>query len=224
MLGDYTPYPTLLTYNNFISSEHINKPNFTTMVAALAQPVENLMTQLQNITFDLDTSTGDALDKIGAFVGFGRNVPVNASTLFFQWDTYNQGWDQGIWYDPTYASSQSLTLDDNSYRACLYMKIICNYSNCTTYSIRKILKQLPNCPVVFNIVDRQNMTCDVYLYTSSVNNLVMSVISQGGLLPIPMGVAVNYYYIQAGTAPMFTLDSPTAGLDTGAFPNVTLGQ
>lgn len=70
------------TYTKLITSEHNQRPNFMAMIAATVQPsvdTQNLLAGFAQL-FDLDSATGDQLDKLGEWIGVSRNLIITIPT------------------------------------------------------------------------------------------------------------------------------------------------
>jgi hypothetical protein len=114
-------------YTSLITSEHSGKPNFSAMVAAVAQCFADQINVMQSIpaAFDLDTAVGVQLDAVGLWAGITRQLklPLN---VYFSLDTANLGFDQGSWQGPFDPSAGLVSLDDATFRTLIRAKIAAN--------------------------------------------------------------------------------------------------
>ena len=210
-------------YTSLITSEHVSKPRFSAMVAAVAQCFADQINVMQSIpaAFDLDTAVGVQLDAIGLWAGLTRQVktPLN---VYFSLDAANLGFDQGNWQGPFDPATGLTSLDDATFRTLIRAKIAANswdgtvpgaaaaYANLFTGSGRNIFIQ-----------DNQDMTMTVGVYGAIPSALLRALISGGYLHLKPEGVRVNYYFVASvNNTPLFGFDVNNqwiGGLDIGSW-------
>lgn len=214
---------TTQDYLNLITSEYQDQPNYMAMIAATVSPmvrVQALMQSMQALggIFDLSTPPiGDQLGIIGQWVGASRDLEIPVSGVFFTWDgSAAQGWDSGIWQDPT--NDQVLTvLPDDVYLTLILAKIAANRWDGTTegaYDIWAVL--FPT--MVLLIQDNENMSFVIAIQGTVLNTLTIALLTNGVLPLRPEGVEITEYIIGVGTEPLFAWDienSNLAGWDTG---------
>jgi hypothetical protein len=204
----------VLDYQNLITSEYTNQPNFMAMVGvgvSAGVQVQALMTAMIAL-FDLDTPpVGDQLDIIGQIVGVSRNLEVPITGVLFSWDaTAAIGWDSGVWPNPLNPDSIT-TLDDASYLLLIRARIAANQWDGTTegaYSILKILFPDLN----FVIQDYQNMTYSLGVEGMPLDALTIALITQGYLPLRPEGVEIVSYFLPVDSNPLFAWDSSSESL------------
>ena len=124
---DQAPFGTA-DYAGKITSEHRGKPRFSATVEANVSPLADAQALLASIpeAYDLDTAVGSQLDVVGEWVGISRKIQVPLVSVWFSWDIPGLGWEEGIWkgqYDPTYGIA---SLDDDTYRDLIRLKIKVN--------------------------------------------------------------------------------------------------
>jgi len=119
----------LSEYTALITSEHNQRPKFMAVVAALAQPMVDLMGVLESMPpkFDLDEAVGAQLDDVGRWVGISRIIRTPLSDVYFSLDISGLGFDQGIWKGPFDPDTGLTTLDDDTYRLVIRAKIGANH-------------------------------------------------------------------------------------------------
>ena len=178
-------------YLNLITSEHREKPKFLAFLTLLLTPIINLQILNHEMMsmLNLDTSTGDQLDKIGEILGLPRQVD----------------------FQPTDDSSP--ILNDDYYRLILKAKVAKNQWDGTKKGLYDLWVNLfPENPVL--IVDRQNMTATVAV-VGLVDQLSRDLISHGYIVPKPVGVRYEYGFT---TKPIYSQDLDTdwlKGFDEG---------
>lgn len=209
-------------YTNLITSEHFDKPKFVSMVAAVAgcwADTNNLLRQIA-ASFDLDTAVGDQLDAIGLWVGLKRQVEIPITGVYFSFDTAGVGLDQGTWkgpYDPTEGIT---SLDDQTFRAAIRIKIGINTWDGTLPGYEGILNsalQAMGSPGSFIfVIDNQDMTMSLYFWGLGIPAILKTLLTNGYLDFRPEGVQVTAY-----TATIyygFDLNtSSVKGFDQGAW-------
>lgn len=87
--------------------------------------------------YDIDNSQGAQLDIIGEIVGIKRPRDTSSiadfedDSIYFKWDTADQGWDDGVWVPLV----EGEALDDVRYRILLKAKVFANYAKSTLEDI-----------------------------------------------------------------------------------------
>jgi hypothetical protein len=204
---------TVQDYQNLITSEHDDKPDFLAHIAATVSPMVQVQAVLASMIplFDLDTPpVGDQLDIIGQWVGATRNIDIPITGIFFTWDgTDAQGWSYGIWQSSSNDTAVT-TLPDDVYLTLILATIAANSWDGTTegaYAIFDIL--FPN--ITLLIQDYQDMSYDI-LVIGTLDSLSQALLVQGYLALKPEGVRINNYYIQAVPGPFFAWNVENANL------------
>ncbi|SCB10344.1 Protein of unknown function [Cupriavidus alkaliphilus] len=134
----------LTDYTGLVTSEHSQRPKFMSVVAALAQPMVDLMNLLGGMPdkFDLDQAVGAQLDDVGRWVGISRRVSTPLTGVYFSFDTPGVGFDQGSWKGPFDSDTGLTLLDDDTYRLVLRAKIGANHWDGTLESTAGILNSI----------------------------------------------------------------------------------
>ena len=198
---------SLAPYLSLVPAANSSKPNFIAALSALLQGHADIAALEQAIPglFDLDVAVGQQLDYVGQWIGITRYLQVPISPVYFSLDTVGLGLDQGTWqgkFDPT---TQISALADDAYRTLLRAKIAANHWNGTIPSAEALWDALfyPNYSI--GIVDHQNMTMDLILYSNTgVADAVTSALFLGGYLDIrPAGVAITNRYILGTQYPVY---------------------
>jgi RNAse (barnase) inhibitor barstar len=210
-------------YTGLLTSEHVSKPKFAAMVAAVAQCFADQINVMQSIpaAFDLDTAVGVQLDAVGLWAGITRQLklPLN---VYFSLDTVNLGFDQGSWQGPFDPSSGLVSLDDATFRTLIRAKIAANSWDGTVPGAAAAYANLfaGSGSNIF-IQDNQDMTMTVGV-SGAIPSAVLRALISGGYLHLkPEGVRVNYYYVSSvNNTPLFGFDVQNqyvSGLDTGSW-------
>jgi len=211
-------------YTNLITSEHSNKPNFTSMVSATCQPFADMIAlyQVMNGLYDVDVAVGSQLDVVGQWVGVSRQLEEPITGVYFAFDTPGLGFDQGVWQGPTDPTSGLVNLPDDHYRLVVYAKILNNQwdgSLPQAYEIAEILFT----PLGFTVFiqDPANLTMQMGLIGQTTPDaLMLALFTQGDLNLRPAGVLITDYFYQLVPGPLFAFDLNTpnfAGFDSGSW-------
>ncbi|USE78825.1 DUF2612 domain-containing protein [Cupriavidus gilardii] len=212
----------LTDYTGLITSKHNQRPKFMAVVAALAQPMVDLMSVLGSMPakFDLDVAVGVQLDDVGRWVGISRIVRTPLNDVYFSLDIDGLGFDQGIWKGPFDPDTGLTTLDDDTYRVVIRAKIGANHWDGTMESTVAILNSIFSEDTHVFIQDNQNMTMTVGV-SGAPPSAVFLALLKGGYIPLkPEGVRVDLVIVSSEQGPLFGFDVQNqliAGFDTGAW-------
>lgn len=163
-----------ITYLNFITSEHRDKPNYIAWVTDILSKIDvpDLIS-----AFDIDTAVGAQLDILGLILGRKR-------LLNFQ---------------PGDGSSP--LLDDESYRLVLKSKILMNQWNGTIEQLYSYWSAIfPN--LQMTVADQQDMSYEINIVGIS-TVLEQELIRNGYIVPKPFGVNVNYIFADIIDSPIY---------------------
>jgi hypothetical protein len=217
------PFPThaLLDYVDLITSEHNQKPKYTTTVGLSIEPViddQQLVASLLGL-FDLDYSVGQQEDFTGQWIGKSRWIELPA--IYFSWDVEGAGWNQANWKGPMDAPDKIERLDDYHYRLLLYATVIANHwdgSIPKAYEAWDTLFAYAGLKVI--IQDYGNMTM-LYglLSTGILDNVLLNLFLTGQMDLRPEGVELRAYALQPEPGePFFAWDASSEsvlGWDSG---------
>lgn len=109
-----------------------NTEEFALVMTDQAEEAIQVCNDIAN-QYNIDTSEGVQLDVIGDIVGIKRPKDQASiedfedDSIYFKFDTPDQGWDQGLWTPLTPGQA----LDDARYRILLKAKIFANYAKST---------------------------------------------------------------------------------------------
>ncbi len=218
MSGDVTPYLNLIT------SQHADKPKFTAMVAAVAQPFADLTALYSSFSalYDIDQASGKQLDVLGQWLGASRTISAPITVPYFAFDMPGYGFDQGAWDLSPSSSTTKFTLADLYYRLLLKVRVLNDMWDASipmAYSLAEAL--FASFGYVFAIEDNGNLTMNMVLIGTSTPNAMIEALMKSGAIDVrPIGVQIaNYLFIDSG-GPIFALDLSSAafgGLDVGSW-------
>ncbi len=203
-------------YQNLVTSEHQDKPDFMAMIAAdvaVMVQVQALLASFSTI-FDLDLPpVGNQLDIIGQWVGVSRDVAVPIMGVYFTWDGVDSyvGWDFGVWQDPN-QSSAITSLPDDAYLTLIKAKIAANHWDGTTEGAYAIFALLfPSLNIL--IQDDQNMSYRIAFQGILIDSLTLALVVGGDIVLRPEGVLISEYIVPVDTGTLFAWDVQNAYLD-----------
>lgn len=212
------------TYLNRVPAQHREKPKFrATLEASLSPFVQlgNLMESVPSL-YDVDTAIGSQLDVVGEWVGITRVINSTIEGVYFSLDdTADVGFDSGVWRGPYDPISGIVSLDDDTYRTLIKLKILANMWDGTSENAYSSWQSVFNGEQGIIIEDHQDMTI-----TIGITGLDMTAAQKGlfskQISPFkPAGVRISTYFVPSETdAPFFALDTEgpnLAGFDEGAW-------
>lgn len=171
---------TVKQYTDLITSEHAAKPKFNAYNEAFLDMLLDTAGALYDCMdmYDIETATGDQLDKIGEVVGVSRKLPQTDYNL-------------------------PAVLDNETYRLLIKSKILQNRWDGTMGGWVIIMEQLfPS--NAYDIVDNFDMSVDVLIIDPDFDETLVSLLSLGYILPKPSGVRINYAVVDK---PIFGWDT-----------------
>jgi len=214
---------TVESYLNLITSEHRQKPKFTSMVASGCGAAIHIQTVMASMIplFDVDTAAGDQLDIIGQWVGISRDIPIPipGSDVYFSWDsTAEKGWDLGVWQDEN-QPTEVTSLPDDVYRTFVKAKIAANRWDGSLQNMYAVWDSVFTDITIF-VQDNQDMSYNIGFMGRPVDSLTLALIVQGYLPLKPEGIRVNIIYSPVDDNKLFAWDIETdvlAGWDDGSW-------
>lgn len=212
------------TYLNRVPEQHREKPKFrATLEASLSPFVQlgNLMESVPSL-YDVDSAIGSQLDVVGEWVGITRVINSAIEGIYFSLDdTADVGFDSGVWRGPYDPISGIVSLDDDTYRTLIRLKILANMWDGTVEKAYSSWKSVFNGEQGIVIEDHQDMSI-----TIGITGLDMTPAQKGlfskQISPFkPAGVRISTYFVPSEeNAPFFALDTEgpdLAGFDVGAW-------
>lgn len=186
-IGTIPPFDTWST----IISQYANSPIITTILLNFFSALDETkqLDEFFDDIWNINTAIGYGLDVWGRRLGVNRVVQVAVATNFgFQGPSGASG---DAFNTQAFFSGGVLTnnfaLSDQSYRTLLFAKALSNISDGSIPGINQILLALfpgrGNCFAT----DGLNMTM-TYTFTFPITSVELSMISQTGVLPKPVGV------------------------------------
>lgn len=217
----------LSTYQDLITSEHADKPDFMAMVAMAVQPLVDSQVTVGSMLgmFDVDFALGEQLDYIGQWVGVSRYLQTPLTGVYFSFDTPGLGFDEGTWFGPFDPATGLVTLADEAYRTLIRARIANNQWDGTIPGAYAFMSQVfPG--NTFFIQDNQDMTMWVGLVGSVPLDAVTYALLTNGYLNIkPVGVRIlGYLQPSVLGSPLFGFDvtnNTIAGFDNGSWATIT---
>lgn len=216
---------SVVGYVSLITSEHADKPNFTTMVGMTCQPYADTIDLYNQILagLNLNNASGNLLDQIGSRVGASRQLSVPLTNVYFAFDTLGVGFDQGVIYAPYDPLTGLVSLPDDHYRLYIKSKILNNHWDGSKSGAYAILDALFT-PLGYEIFieDPADLTMRLGIVSDSVvpDALVKAMLADGLFDVRPVGVDITRYYVGTSTGPLFAFDYNTkllAGFDIGSI-------
>ncbi|MFV8941778.1 DUF2612 domain-containing protein [Moellerella wisconsensis] len=212
------------SYLKLITSQHRTANKFCNHINLITKSLAETASfarQLNNY-FSLDDAVGVQLDVIGEWAGISRRVLIPLVGVYFTLDNDRTGFDEGMWKGEFDSDSGFMTLNDETYRSIIRVKIKANHWDGTTESLMDIYDSLlPDEDTKLFFIDNLDMSMDVFITGSYIDNVTKSIVKQGYLGVKPEGVQVNHYYINSvPKSPMFGFDISNnyiAGFDTAGF-------
>ncbi|HCM64795.1 MAG TPA: DUF2612 domain-containing protein [Morganella sp. (in: Bacteria)] len=211
-------------YLSLITSQHRHADKFVSHINLITKSLSEITRFSLDLNkyFSLDDAIGVQLDVVGEWVGISRYVSTPITGVYFSLDAESIGFDEGMWKREFDADSGFTELDDETYRTIIRVKIKANHWDGTSESLVEIYRSLlPGKDTRIFFIDNMNMTMDVFITGSVVDEVTKSIIKQGYLGVKPEGVRVNQYYINSvPKSPIFGFDISNdyiAGFDNGGF-------
>lgn len=181
-------------YLNLITSEHQNKPKFSSWLTAHLNILDDAETLTNNLNsyFDLDSAVGAQLDTLGQIVGMSRTVN----------------------YQPLDGSSP--VLNDDTYRILVRAKILKNNWDGKTQSIYDLWKNVfPQFGI--QVIDNQDMSMKTLL-SGQINSSTQQLISNSYMIPKPEGVLLNVVFLSS------TDNMPYLGMVASTFDDIAVSM
>lgn len=203
-------------YQDLITSEQRDKPNFMSKLTANLQQGTDATNLLDNIyqCFDLDNINIENPLFIPSYItGYVSSVSIIHLTNGAQLDILGSliGMSRIVDFNPADGSSSTLT--DADYKTILKAKIAKNIWSGQIADLVQLWQILFPGTLIF-VTDNQNMTMTVML-AGSFTAMTQDLITHGYIVPKPAGVGINYVY---GHLPVFGYDSQDGyitGYDVG---------
>lgn len=211
-----------------VPSEHRNRPKFRATLKNTLAPACRLMELLDSVpkAYDVDHAVGDQLDVVGEWVGVSRELSAKLTGVYFEWDSssLDTGWGRGLWkgkYDP---ESGITSLDDDTYRTLIKLRILTNRWDGTIETAYADWQTVLGDSVLV-IQDPQDMTIQVGIAGKMLSTPLRALFKQQITPFKPAAVRVSVYYLSTVDAPLFAWSKDTeamAGWGKGAWADEAL--
>jgi hypothetical protein len=184
---------TVADYLALLPSANAQQPKFTAMLAGVLQPFEEIQAMFAQVpgAYDVDTAIGKQLDTVGQWVGISRNLTVPITGTYFTYDTTGVGLDQGVWYQPGDSTQGVLSLDDDTYRLVIKMKIAANYWDGTLQGTEAIFAPLLAVGITAYMVDNFDMSVTIKVSGAGSGSPIVAVLQQAYTWMRPAGVSLT---------------------------------
>jgi hypothetical protein len=211
-------------YSSLITSEHSDQPKYMAMLTLLtgASQEQQALMQSYIALYDLDLAVGSQLDVVGQWVGLSRRLAVPIPGVYFTFDDPTVGFDAGVWKGPFDPDTGIISLDDDTYRFMLRIKIATNQWKGSLEDANAILGRVfQTSDTRIFIIDTFNMTQQMGISGVIPSTLFTALIVQGFLILRPAAVEMDgVTQTTVSGAPLFGFDSQNdyiGGFDSGAW-------
>ena len=180
-------------YSELVTSQYQESSKYLDMILAVTNSLIDSSSVYLSIanSFNIDTATGVALDKIGEWIGFSRVVNIPITGLYSRWNgTVAEGWNNSIIkgdFDPV---TSVIILPDAIYRQLLKLQAGINEWNGTIPKLYEIFENAFGVNTV-RIADNQNMTVNLSI-ANAVPDSAFLVLDSENLKFKPCGVQFIY--------------------------------
>jgi len=152
-----------------IISQYANSPVMLSLLSSLNLAIDPTadFDAFFDTVWNVNTAVGYGLDVWGRIVGIDRYIVIPGNTLFLGFNEAGTWQDFGfgtLWDGNTNELSQSsiTEMNDDNFRQAILAKALANISNCSAFSINRILMLLFGGPLrsACYVVDNQDMSFD----------------------------------------------------------------
>lgn len=210
-------------YLALVPSANAGQPNFMAMVRALVEPFVDIQNALAGLPddFDIDEAVGPQLDAVGVRVGLSRDLTVPITGVYFALDTAGVGLDQGVILGPFDPIDGLISIDDETYRMFLRIKILANSWDGSFGELQTILGAIAGSGTFIFAQDNFDMSYTIGVSGIIPSALFVALLRQTNTWLRPMTISVNLILVTSVSgAPIFGLDVENeyvAGLDVGTW-------
>lgn len=188
-----------------VISQYANSPILTQLI----QNFDECVNQTQNFDnfyddiWNIATAQGVGLDIWGRIVGVSRVIQLPGSASYFGFEEAGTGNANSNPFGPGGTSpfytgvpnTGNVALSDDAFRTLIYAKALANISDGSIKAINQLLINLfPGQGGNAYVTDGQNMTM-TYTFNWVLTPVQLSIVSQSGILPKPVGVAASIVHL-----------------------------
>jgi hypothetical protein len=213
----------LSDYAGLLPSANASQPKFVAALSAALQPFVEVQNTLLGMPadFDIDNALGPQLDAVGERVGLSRQVSVPIAGVYFSLDTSGVGLDQGVLRGPFDPAEGLTSLDDETYRLILKIKVKANSWDGSLAQAQQMLAAVASAGTNLFMQDMFDMSAIIGVSGTVPSKLFVSILKQmkDWLRPSAVNLSTVFVTSLSGT-PILGLDMQNAyvsGLDTGAI-------
>lgn len=201
---------TTIDYADLVPSKHRDLPRFRQVIQLLAQASASSQALFGSLPadFDVDRAIGAQLDVIGEWVGIGRQLPVEITGVYFEWDgTDAVGWDRGVWQGAFDPSAGPTRLNDTDYRRLIKTKILINRWDGSLGQLETIWQSLLPDDRAGIVIDNQDMTMSLGFDGEPIAGLQLAILNLGLALIKPTAVRILDVFSSTAGEPIFAWDN-----------------
>ena len=175
------------------------RPKFLRILRFVIDPLVDVMNVNHMVStrhYNIDTSPGQELDRLGIWIGENRQIFPPINDAWFTWDDKKHtGWNRAYWRDANNPQSGMFELPDPIFRLLLKAKIIANHWDGSIPQLYDIWFTMFGGTFGLAVVDNLNMTMFAYIAAKE-NDSVLHAILRDEKLPIhPTGVRTTWQLI-----------------------------
>lgn len=210
-------------YLSLVPSANAGQPDFMAMVRVLVEPFVDIQNTLADLPddFDIDEAVGPQLDAVGVRVGLSRDLTVPITGVYFSLDIAGVGLDQGVIQGPFDPIDGLVSIDDETYRLFLKIKVAANSWDGSFGQLNDILGSVAGTGTTIFAQDNFDMSYTVGVSGIVPSALFVALLRQTNDWLRPMTVNVNLIFVTSiSGSPIFGLDVENnyiSGLDVGAW-------
>lgn len=213
----------LLPYLDLVPSANRQKPKFIASLGAALEPLLAVMVTLERMpgAFDIDDAVGRQLDAVGVRVGLSRRLATPIEGVYFAFDVDGVGFDEGVWLGPNDPVDGLVSLDDETYRLMLKIKVAANRWGGSLEQAQSILAAIAGDGTHLFVQDNFDMSMTVGISGKIPSKLFIALIRQIMRFVRPGAVDISLVVVTSlSGASIFGLDTDNdfiGGFDVGAW-------
>lgn len=214
---------TITDYLDLLPSANVTQPNFLATLTAALQPLVDARSVLELTPehYDIDSAIGAQLDVIGQWAGLSRKLSVPITDVYFSLDTDGLGLDEGVIFGPGNPIDGITSLDDETYRLLLKIKITSNSWDGTFEKVQDVLSAIADDGSYLFVQDNFDMSMLIGVSGIVPSKLFASLLRSVSAWFRPAAISISQVAVtSASGTPIFGLDINNAyigGLDSGAL-------